>query len=284
MQGLRFISLSGIAEKYFCEFKTIDYFLAFLGLYLVFKMERIYRLFASLFLSSLIFLAYPYRFFSAQGYLPIVLLSAVALDNIYQRFKNNNTYSRYLIFFLGSYILFFSPTLLMEKLQEKINYKVYLWDSAFMDMILPLHNNRTASTSLWQPEQYLSAAEAIKNNSQEQDIIYSNFHLVGVSLASISERPTANALFPEIGASSRFDPISVSKIIILTKDYDEHKTDRLTNKYNIIKIYENKLFIIYKNPYCNAKFNIKNSSFPLWAILSVGIAGIILFWLKKTMI
>lgn len=280
-QGLKLISLSGISERYFCEFKTLDYALALLGLYLVFKMPKIYRLFLALFFASFIFLPYPYRFFSAQGFLPIILLSAVALENIFNRLKDRRLYLKFAIFFLGGYILFFSPTVAMEKIQDKIIYKIYLGDSAFVNMILPLHNERTTSRSLWFPVEYLSAAEAIQKNSQDSDIIYSNLHLVGVTLASISERATANALFPEIGASGKFNPFVVSKIVILTKDVPESQLNLFVDKYEFIKIGENKLFNFYKNPHSYTKFSKNKASLPFWLISVIGLIGAFLFWRQK---
>jgi len=70
--GLRFISAIGmnLNEIYLCQIKIIDYILAFLALIFSFKMGGKYRLFPSLFLASLIFLSYPYRFFALKGIWP----------------------------------------------------------------------------------------------------------------------------------------------------------------------------------------------------------------------
>jgi hypothetical protein len=40
-------------------------------------------LFVCLFLASAIFLIYPHRFFQGEGYLPVIMLSALALSGVW---------------------------------------------------------------------------------------------------------------------------------------------------------------------------------------------------------
>lgn len=280
LAGLKFIYLSGITERYFCEFKTIDYMLAFFGIMLAWKMSGKYQLFLSLFLASFIFLIYPYRFFSGQGYLAIIFLSAVSIDNLYDKFQDKKNYLKYLPIALTAFILLVSPTVLMERPGEnnKINYKVYAFDSAFMDMVFAGNNERASSKTLWFPDVYLPTAALIKQNSEDGDIIYSSSHIISVCLASISERATANSIFPEIGPSREFNPISVSRIFIALKDDKPDWVRYVVNKYNLIKIGENKAFVLYKNPKPNAKIDIKKASLPFAIIWLICFVFIALFW------
>lgn len=283
LAGLKFISLSGIGEKYLCEFKTLDYILGFFGLLFAWRMPKEYRLFLSFFCASFIFLPYPYRFFSTQGYLPIIFLSAIFLDALYEKIKNKEGYLKYVLILLMGFILFFSPTVLMEKAnnEERLTYKIYFFDSAFINMILPDIHKRITSTSLWVDDIYLPAVSLIKNNSSDDDIIYSNLRPVSVCLASISGRATASALFPEIDASEKFNPLLVSKIIIITKDEDPNLVSSIVAKYKLIKLQEDKLFIFYKNPLGHNKINIKRASVPFSVIIFVGLVYVFLFWQSK---
>jgi len=280
LSALKFLSRAGGYEKYFCEFKTIDYLLALLGVILVFKREKKYRLFLGLFLASLVFLLYPYRFFSAQGYLPIIFLAAFSLDFLYEISRNKKAHLRCLPYVLGCYILFLSPTLLMEKpnRQKGIVYKVYFADSALTDMMFPARNKRMASTSLWFAGDYLSAAEIIRNNSKDGDIIYATLRPVGVSLGGISGRATASALFPEIGPVKKFDPVEVSAIIITTRYDNPQWLSYIVGKYSLVKLGENKLFVLYKNPAPSVSVRIKKASLPFWLIWCIGSVFMLLYW------
>jgi len=280
--GLKFVSFLEIPERNLCELKTVDYLLAFFGLGIIFKMPRQYRLFLSLFLASFIFLIYPYRFFSSQGYLPIIFLSAISLDFIYEKLQYKKLRLKYIFFLLIGYIVFFSPTMLMEIGNRKpdVRFKAYLFDSALTNTIFPDWHKRISSTSLWYPDSYLPAVEVIKCNSSQDDIIFSNIPVAGVILASISGRATANALFPEIGSSKKFDPISVSKIIVFPKD-NYYQYRYLIDNYNLIKIGESKLFILYKNPFCQAKADIKKASVSFYTIALISSIFMILFLISK---
>ena len=280
--GAKFIPLSGINEKYFCEFKTIEYLLALLGAAIILSKKNKYYLILSLFLASFIFLFYPYRFFSAQGYLPVILLCAVSLDFLYDSIKNRNVFLKVPTLALALvFILIISPTISMYKNQiwEKLKYRIYFFDSAFVNMVLPQLNERIPSISLWHSDVYPATAELIRKNSVEGEIVYSTFPIVGVCLSSISERPSANALLPEVNPFKRFDPLVSSKIIIFGQDDSPELIEHLANKYNLTKIGENKMFILYKNNQCNTKINIRKASVPFWCIWIAGYVFIImLLW------
>lgn len=244
--SLKAVSKLGFSlnEKYICQFKIIDYILAFFGLILAWRAEKKYRLFFSLFLASFLFLLYPYRFFSAEGYLPVILLSALAMDTLCRALQARRAYLKYSPALIAVVILFISPTLSMDKPlgQDKINYKISLYDSAFTGMLF------ARGESLWLPRDYLPSAALIRDNSGPDDIIYSPLNIVGVTLASISGRATANALLPEIESSREFDPFRAAKIIIFTQDSDPGLISQVAANYGLIKIGENKLFIFYQNP------------------------------------
>lgn len=279
LAGLRFISAIGmnLNEIFLCQIKIIDYILAFFGLIFSFKTGGKYRLFFSFLLASLIFLSYPYRFFSAEGYLPILLLLAVFLRNLYQVFENKKIYLRYFAVAVAVFILFFSPAISIERptADNKPTYKVNILDSAFSGMLF------ARGESIWFPKDYLSAADLIKNNSESGEIIYSTINITGIILASISGRATANALLPEIKYSLAFDPLAVSKIIVFAQDDDYNTVSNIVSKSKLVKIGENKLFVLYKNPYCSAKIDIKKASLPFGIIWLICFVFIALFWQAK---
>ena len=265
--GLKFISSLGLSlnERYTCQIKFVDCILAFFGLISIFKTERKYRLFFGFFLAGLIFLIYPYRFFSAEGYLPVIFLSACAIDGLYNRAKDRNLFLRYTPVLAALFILFVSPTLSMEwpRTAGRQSYKIKIADSAFLGML------SAKADTIWFPKEYISAAELIKDNSEDNDIIYSSLNIISVALASISGRSSANGLFPEIKPSRQFDPISVSRIIVFTQSDRPDMRTAIVDGYRLVKIGENRLFILYKNPLSQAKVDIRKVVFPFWAVFII---------------
>jgi hypothetical protein len=282
------ISLHSIREAYFSELKIFDYLFAALGLLFVLKSKAEHKMFVSLLLASLIFLVYPYRFFSAQGYLPIFMLCAVSLENIFVLI--NRKPLRFLFFCCACfYCLLFSPTILLEPVNPSddvsgVKYKLYTWDSSLVNMTLPEHNKRIASVSLWLPGQYLSVVEIIKKNSEESEIIYSNLRPIGVFLAALSNRATVEGLLPEIGPVRAFNPVESSKIIIITNDVPAIINSGIFTNYRLMKIGETKLFTIYKNLSCTRGVEFFKVGFVPFALIGVVILLFAIIFLQASKI
>ena len=291
LTGLKYISITGISnEKYFCEFKPVDYLLACFYFLVLKKKDKRHRLFLAFLLASLIFLPYPYRFINAQGYLPIIFLSAATLDYLCsprpcaqgrgEKFWNKGVFLKLVPFFSVGYVLLFSPTVIMEKdilKSSKPKYRVAIADSALANLLLSERNQRISSSLVWFPDEYMSLAQVIKQNSDEGDIIYSTLYLAGITVSSMSERPTANGLFPEIAPSEKFDPILAAKIIIVPQDEDMERFNVTVRKYHLKKIGENKLFIVYKNFFKLAKVHPKKAAVPFKTIYLILALLVLLF-------
>ncbi len=275
LQALGFMQAAGLDmhEKFLCQIKFVDYLLAFFGLFLVFKMPARYKFFVSLFLASLVFLSYPYRFFSGEGYLAVVFLSAITLQEIWLRSKACAlTYRKIICGLLILFFLFISPTLSLNKGVHagKISYELKWMDSALCGMIF------AKGSTIWFPREYQPAVEAIKKNSLNTEIIYSNLNIVGPILGSLAQRATANALLPEIGPKRQVPALEAASIIVLTRDLDEGLVRNLSLKYGLVKIGESKIFQVFKNP--TALYTVKVSkpvvSFRMIIFITILVVGL----------
>ena len=281
--GLQLMSLEGINERHFIEFKALEYLLAFfaLGVIINKNKDKKYYLFAALFIASFVFLPYPYRFISAQGYLPVVFLSAVGIDSLRERYNGKSRYLKYAYLLAVSYCLLFSVTLFTEKGYDKggkISSRAYYADTALMDMVFPLRNARAASQSLWFPDEYALLTRLIARHSEENDIIYSELLVAGVALAGISGRVTANGLFPEISPIKAFNPLAVSKLLILPKDEALSNIKGIAWSQAFIKIGEGTIFAVYKNSLCRSKAKISKASISFRALSCIFLIFTFLFW------
>ncbi|MBM3255037.1 MAG: hypothetical protein FJZ08_01915 [Candidatus Omnitrophica bacterium] len=275
LNGLKYIKTLGFSlqENNNIRLKIAEYILATLGLFLVYKKRREYRLFFSFLLGSLLLLFYPYRFFSGEGYLAIILLGSIALSELFNLLTDRLKWPVYAV--LSMLIIFelFSPALVKDKTNEvsRAGYRLCIFDSLSSKILF------TKWDSMWFAKEYAQATEIIKKNSDSADIIYSTLNPAGMGLAAISGRATANALFVEIGPAREFDPFAVSKIIVFPADEEKGALEELVRKYNLEKISQTQAFILYKNPGPSLKVKVERACVPLvFIVIFILAAGIIL--------
>ncbi len=281
--GSRHIARIGINlnERFTCQFKIFEYIAAGFGVFVCLSSEKKYRLFPALFFASIIFLAYPYRFFSAEGYLPVILLSAAALDSAWIGLRSKTRYLK-TVFLLGvaGYVFVISPTIITSKpeTEDKTRFRLVIGHSALRGMIFPEDEKKGFFSYLWlayRTDDFLSSADIVRKNSGADEIIYCNTNLLGVWLGVFSGRATANGLFPEINAARSYDPFLASGIIVLGKNTAPEEITKIEEYYKLARFAENELFIFYKNPQAFGRMRHRGSSFPFWAILT---AACIVIW------
>ena len=278
ISGLRFISAFGFEmnEKNIIQIKIFDYILTIAGLVFIFSKEKKYRIFLAMFLAGFIFLTYPYRFFSGEGYLPVIFLAGFLIDFVYERLKNTKYLEVFLIA-VALFMLVLSPSITKYAAQENKpgGYKINIFDSALDGMLF------ARGRTIWFPDDYIGASKIIEGNSKADDIVYSPLNLAGVILSAVSGRAAANALLPEIGSSIQFDPFITSKIIIFNRLDDKELIESLINKYRLEEIGETKSFILYTNNNCTAKVNKVRASVPFSLIIVGGIILVLLYIFSK---
>ena len=271
LAALKKVSHLGIdlQESYMCRIKLIEYALALCGLLAAFKLQAKYRLLAALFFAGFIFLSYPYRFFSAEGFLPVVLLGAGGLEVLSRACEaSRRGYLKAGAAVCAALIFFASPALVAKRpaASQKTSYRLSWFESAFTAVLLPGLKAEGLSDSVWFPADYLPACAFIKAHSRPDEILYSSINMLGVAFSGIAGRATSNGLLPEIGPAAAFDPIASSAVIVMARDEDPAWVAAAENRYGLTKVAESKLFTFYRNPHCQERMKAKAALVPFWAI------------------
>ncbi|MEI6631224.1 MAG: hypothetical protein WCL25_01245 [bacterium] len=274
LNGLKHISALGfnLQEKHAIQFKIAEYLLVAFGLFLAIKKGGSYKFFLAFFLASFIFLLYPYRFFCAEGYFAIILLGSLTLAEFFNLLTDRMKWPGYMVFLMLILFEIFSPTLARDTINEGAGagYRFKAFDSAFAGMLF------AKGDSIWSPGDYVLASEIIKKNSNTRDIIYSTLNPIGMGLAAVSGRATANALLVEIGPAQEFDPFAVSKIIIFPVDEERGLLEAKVRKYSLEKIGETKALILYRSLNRRLAVKINKASVPFVFIAILVLAAAII--------
>ncbi|MFH0855006.1 MAG: hypothetical protein V1869_00605 [Candidatus Omnitrophota bacterium] len=269
---LKYVSALGLDmhEKYSSKIKAADLLFSLAGLVIALRQRGRYGLFAAFFVASSIFLVYPYRFFSAEGYFPVVMLLALFLSWLYRRFRG-----KILLLVIALFTLVFSPTLSLYKkntVNSSSSYKINVFDAGFVNLLL------AKGQILWFPNEYLATAKLVKDNSQKEDIVFCSLDFIGLTISSLAGRATANALLPEIRLFNGYNPFLSSKIIIFTQVDDPVVTGKAISALKLIKLGENDFFVVYRNPACKVSVNIRKALIPFWLISIIATLALLAFW------
>ncbi len=189
---------------------------------------------------------YRDRIVVSQGFFPVIFFATYFIYYLFEKMPN---LKKRVVFLLSLFIffVFLSPSFLYSK-EEK---KFVLFDSFFVNSLKDVFSQRTHGFSIWSAKTYEPVVSIIKENTANDDIIYSNMHSLGVMFSLLSERPTASALFTEAKPFSDFDRVGVSRIVVHLKDLDPEKDSEVLNYFQKRKfelIEDLPLFYIFKNP------------------------------------
>lgn len=253
---IKLISIANFNEQYFCEFKTLDYILAAFGIVLAWKKGKRYTFFAALFIASFIYAKYPSRFFSAEGYLPVALLSAVSIDGLCENFIKGSRI-KILTASIILFVVIFSPTVVISQGADEVSfYKIHLFDSAFMNIVSGAERKDAASKSILDSA-CNSASKIITDNSSADDIIYCTEETIGLRLAALSGRATANHLLPEVCPPGSPDAMASSRIIVMLKYHSPEWVKNKVDRYGLKLIGRNNILDVYVNPAAKDRIRVR---------------------------
>lgn len=248
----QYFSVVNVAENNQLEINIAVIVFAIIGIAAAFKRKGRYRFLLCLFTAFLVLGAlYRYRYFSGQGLFGFILLAAVGIDYFYEKITSNKA----LVYYIASVVILFfilSPT--VDISPKGANFKAF--NSTLGNLTSEKsYFERGNATSILFPKSYNQIVSAIKENTKEGDIIYSNFEHVAGILSIFSGRPTSTAMLAEVRPKREFDPIEAATLVIWIKDPDNIKDEpsRLINEYGLQKIKDTEMAFIYRNARASAK-------------------------------
>jgi len=204
-------------------------------------------------LSFVIFFTYPFRFFSGQGIIPFVVLGSISLSKGYDLFENSvknlfpHKAMKIFIFFIIFNFLW--PLLAVDVYITKKNYHV-LGDSTFRQLTRTIDDQpfRLHDVSLY--SRFANElSEIIKDNSNENEIMFCNMGIFGQLLSVISDRANASGMLSEVTPRLETNPLHTSKVFIALKNEDatrDPQADLAARKFGFKEITETDIAVVYK--------------------------------------
>ena len=225
------------------------------------------RLLAAMAIGFLPMLAgYRFRFFSAQGLFPFLILAAVAMDWLAQKIKRP-----VVILSALSLILFFSPTIHWSAQGVR-----FVWADTTLSTLAgrPQVVPRATAQPLFHKRLMGELAELVKRNSSPEDLIYCNLDYVGGILNVTTGRAITNEMLREMTQRPVESQVAPAKLIVWVKDpsgESRAELEKLVQQYGLRSAGETELAWVYVNPGGTGRRQIRKALLPWWVPLS-GIA------------
>jgi len=273
-----FLKFETLKEIYFTQYSVAVIIISILGIFICFKKKGWYLWFPCFLLSfGFVFYKYHFRFFSAQGLLPMGLLSVVFLENFITKTARNTKRIITLVFL---YFFFVNSSFVL--IDGKLTFEAF--GSTFSEIASGGYSKFLEFQNLLYPKYLFPLRDKIIENTDENDIISSNLEGASSILGSISNRASASSMFVEVKANQEFDPYTVSKIVVWFKtvrEIEEEKENSLMKSYVINskwdKIFVNDLAYVYVTQnFSKAKTIPSTVKFPyIFTIIFMAVSFII---------
>ncbi len=284
LRYIKFLEVNILKEAYFTHYNFLIITLGLAGLFSCLKRRGFYSWILGITLGfEIVFLKYPYRFFSAQGLFSLCLLSASFLESVFLALKSMRL-KRGLFLLVIFYSLFINSSMVLEEGKPMFRFL----NSTFSELSTGRFYDFLKFRNFIYPKFFSSLEEVILGNTEPTDIISSNIKPVAVLLGSLTNRAISTSIFAETKSFLNFNPYLVSKLIIwikspLPRDKEERLLKGYVERFKWEKIFENDIAYVYKNMFY---FNVKSfkSPFPFpWVFLAGFLAlGIILLERKMS--
>ena len=201
-------------------------------------------------------IAYRFRYLSFQGLLGIIFLCSVFINELYLSISGR---IERVIFIIGTSFIFLFVSPVIEI--DNANISMNIWGSNLSKQLLSLKNLfqqgkyykdklDVRNSKIYDEASLSDILKIIKEYSDKDDIIYSNFRYAAGALGVFSERATSTVMLGEVKSEVNFDPISYAKVIVLFREEDgtlNLRNTHLAEKYKLTHIRDTELASVYLN-------------------------------------
>ena len=267
------VSLKALGEQNFTRFSVLVLLGSVIGLIVsIRKMPLLSCLSLGLVVGAyLVFNKYPYRFFSAQGMVGVMILASLFWDKLFTFLKGKE---RWLMLFLF-FIIFAAFHPVVEREYDKLSLNssggTYL-------RLLTGDVDDFMYSSMYVPQVYTPTVEAIKKFSDEDDIIISNMRIAGQIFAALSNRANGYSMLGEVSGGDSGPDYAQAKLIIWAKDNISTKINHVSVSW-LKEVIQDDMDYVFMNTNNPAKIKIVPAKIGFGVIyFFLAVAFIIIFW------
>ena len=269
-------------EEKFFECPILSILLGIAGLKLAWSRGGISRFWVALAIGFLPMLgAYRYRFFSAEGLFPWLLLSGLTLDHLFEKYGQRLG---------GAWVGLTALVILAPTLYSAGDGLHLAWADTTPSILAgrtpPIP--RATALSLFRKKLIDELPEQVKIQTSPDDLVYCNLPYIGGMLNIFTGRATTNEMLREMAERPMDDQVGPAKLIVWLKNPDGRPSDeglfrRIVSRHHLEPVAESDLAYFLRNPSGTGQRRVAPSVMPGW--LACGIillaVGVVVWDLKR---
>jgi hypothetical protein len=285
LQFLTFVHLQRAMEYYVAALNPLLYSFALFGIAACIRRKGRYFFWVCLTLAlSLLLVSNRDRFLSGQGLVPFSFFAAATAVSIWKWLYRANRIRLRTIFAAIMIFVFYlwTPLVLISPFQKRISVVITSWLSSQIGIGEKFSSSK--AETIYYPKLINEVVRLVRENSFENDIIYSNYEYAGGMVAMLAHRATSTAMLPEVMPYRSFDPISDSKLILWFKEPTGKNSlvlSQLAGLYRLKKIGETGLVFLYANDRCRFQRKVLPASLPYGVCLAILFLAFATIMVKK---
>jgi len=204
---------------------------------------------------------YRFRFFSAQGIFPFLLLAGFSLDRLLKKVKPTWTIG----LGLGSLALF-APTLFISPTAVH-----WAWGDTTFRILAgqpPVHDRATAH-SLFRERLMKELVELVQAHSTPEELITCNLSYIGGMLNTLTGRATTTEMLREMTEQPLSSQIERASLIVWLRDpyrpsESEMELEQLVSRYQLKPIGKTSLATVWRHPQGMGRRRVRKAVIPWW--------------------
>ena len=222
---------------------------------------------------------YRFRFLSAEGMFPFLLLAGLALDGLVEKIR-----SRWLVGAVLALLLIGTPTL-----YRSASGLGLAWADTTMSMLSgrPAVFLRPSAQPLFNKRFMGELSARIQAHTKPDELIYCNHPYLGGMMNVLTGRATTNEMLRELTERSRDDEIQAARLILWIKEDTSGRPlpalEEAVLRHHLVPLGETQIAYLYLNRYASGLRRFQRPVLPGWLGLSlIGLAvGLVVWDLKR---
>ncbi|MFH1691478.1 MAG: hypothetical protein ABIC68_02745 [Candidatus Omnitrophota bacterium] len=238
-------------EFYYADLSPVLYILSLAGIILCFRKKRssLYFFIILMLAMSVLLFTHRDRFLSGIGLIPISILAALSLDELWAYLKKRNFNKRLFVYLFAVVFVFYftTPIISLSPFEQR---PVLSLKSSFINRWGMGGPQTAKAETIYYAKIVDELIQMMKENSLVDDIFFFNYPYGGGMMSALAHRAMSTAMLVEVKPFYELDPVMSARFVFLFKDPKDvyyQVLPLLIDRYGLKEVAQNQVACLYEH-------------------------------------